>query len=68
MENPGSVTLEVSLGDDDEFGRVHVELAAYCEFDAWFDAQAQLLIDRWVHLAAPQSSRSRRSAAIRSRS
>jgi hypothetical protein len=68
MENTGPVTLEVSLGDGDEFGRVHVELAAFCDFDAWIDTQAQLLIDRWAHLAAPHSNRTRRSSESRSRS
>jgi hypothetical protein len=68
MEESGPVTLEVSLGDNDEFGRVHVELAAFCEFDAWIDAQAQHLIDRWVHLAAPNTNRSRGTCASRNQS
>jgi hypothetical protein len=68
MEEPGSVTLEVSLGEDEPFGRLHVELAAFCDFDAWIDAQTQQLIDRWVHLAAPNSNRSRGACASRSRS
>jgi hypothetical protein len=68
MEESGPVTLEVSLGDDDAFGRVHVELGAFCEFDAWIDGHTQALIDRWAHLAAPNSSRPRRTCASRSRS
>jgi hypothetical protein len=68
MEDPGSVTLEVSLGEDEPFGRLHVELAAFCEFDAWIDSRTQQLIDRWVHLAAPNSNRSRGAHVAGSRS
>ena len=52
--------LEVSLGDDETFGRIHIELAAYCDFDAWMDAQTQLLSQYWLHLAAPAAGRIRR--------
>jgi hypothetical protein len=66
MDETGSVTLEVSLGDDDAFGRVHVELAAFCEFDGWIDSQTEQLIARWLHLAAPGANRTRRSSVSRS--
>ncbi len=60
MKDPAPAVLEVSLGEDDAvFGRVNVELAAFCEFDALMDQETARLIDRWAHLAAPASSRSR---------
>jgi hypothetical protein len=62
MNDPGPVALEVSLGEDDTFGRLHVELAAYCDFDAWMDVQVESLISLWAHLAAPASARCRRSS------
>ncbi len=64
MQDPAPVGLEVSLGEDAaSFGRVQIELSAYCDFDALMDGEVALLIDRWAHLAAPASSRSRRSSA-----
>ncbi len=64
MNEPGPVALEVSLGEGEIFGRIHVDLVAYCEMDAWMDAQVEQLIARWLHLAAPGAARSRRSSAL----
>ncbi|MBW3599662.1 MAG: hypothetical protein KY475_20625 [Planctomycetes bacterium] len=60
MIDPAPVGLELSLGDDEFFGRLHVELASWCDFDAWMDVQAELLSQRWLHKAAPVACRSRR--------
>lgn len=68
MNDPAPVPLEVSLGEDETFGRLHVELAAYCDFDAWMDRCTESLVERWRHAAAPASLRSRRSASMVQRS
>jgi hypothetical protein len=59
MNDPAPVALEISLGEDETFGRLHIELAAWCDFETWMDAQVERLSQRWLHLAAPASCRSR---------
>jgi hypothetical protein len=55
--------LEVALGENERFGRLHVDLAAFCDFDAWIDLQTEQLTHRWIHLAAPAAARCRRAVS-----
>jgi hypothetical protein len=64
MNDAGPKTLEVCLGDEEFVGRVHIELTAFCAFDAWMDGQTEILFQKWVHLAAPAAARSRRTSAL----
>jgi hypothetical protein len=65
MEKPGPVTLEVALGEGETFGAVHVDLAAFCDFDASLDQKLQQLVDRWERLAAPASAHPRHKRVSR---
>ena len=57
MEDFTTPALNLVLADDDVGGRIIVELKAFLEFDALIREDLDHLEQRWMHLAAPQSTR-----------
>ena len=43
--------------DNEESGLEWTESASFQEFDKWMDVELGLLVQRWIHTAAPNANR-----------
>lgn len=56
--NPTSSNHEQRAREHDkQFGMPVEDRSVYAPFAEWLDGELNLLVDRWIHLAAPNASR-----------